>query len=84
MGGLDILVPSGRHSGFYRRSRWVADRNVERLRSEGHEVRVHTDERCTESALLTHTIGDGAAFFGHGHPDMLEGSDERPLFPGVG
>lgn len=84
MAALDVLVPSGRHSGFFRRSGWVAERNVERLRAEGHEVLVHTDDGCAESALLTREIGDGMAFFGHGHHDMLEGTDERPLFPGHG
>lgn len=36
-----------------------------------------------EAVLVRDDVGDGVAFFGHGQSDFLEGTDERPLFPGI-
>lgn len=80
---VDVLAPYRTDDSLYKRSRWVAQRNVERLEADGHLAVLRTDGACNESVLRDAVpMGDGVAFFGHGQDDEIHGSDERPLFPG--
>jgi hypothetical protein len=77
---VDLLVP-GALEKVVDLSLEIARRTEVRLAAEGHVVHRIVGDACVESRLVSRRP-DGTAYYGHGSPELIPGSDGVGLFPG--